>query len=103
FSLPGGPGCPHLRGAGLAISESVQELRYFAGILAVDEIDADRADGVLDQLAVESVDEAVDGEHALARRAGFREFFDVALEGRHRSAAVQVLVLKGPVVVAPAD
>src|SRR5439155_24747782 len=79
FLLPGGPGLFQFRGAGLAIGERVQELGHLSGVLAVDQVDDHGADGVLDQLAVEDVDQPVDGEHPLPRRARLRERFGVAL------------------------
>src|SRR5207253_2563732 len=72
-------------------------------ILAVNQVDAHGADRVLHQLAVEGMDQAVDGEHPLPGRARLRELLDVASEERERAAAVQVLIMVRLEVVAPAD
>src|SRR5262249_44698329 len=103
LSVPGGLGFLQLRGGGFAVGERVQELGDLAGVLAVDQVDACGADGVLYQLAVEDVDQAVDGEHPLPRGTGPGELFDVAPEREEGAAAEELLVLIGLVVIAPPD
>src|SRR5690242_10092800 len=65
--IPGGPGFPHLRTAGLAVTQLVQELRHLASILAIDQVNPHRADRILNQLTMEEVDQSVDRQHSLSR------------------------------------
>src|SRR5262249_40603491 len=101
LSVPLGLPVAQSRRASVAIGEAVEEREQLDVVLCLDQLAGGAAARIAHQLPVEGMDEPVDGQHLLARRAVAPKLLDEALVHRDRSAAEQVLALVRPHVVSP--
>ena len=97
---PGGLRLCGSGGAGGSIGQALQQHGHRPHV-AVDQVDGGRPLRSVEELIMDRVDEPVDEQHLLLRRADPGKLLHVSAKGLDRTAAEQPLVLVAPPVVTP--